>query len=177
VLTVGDVAAAASHSPAVGVGGDVLPSASPGARAVAARPVRPAPTSAVPAEQAPPARPTGAERGVAAASAVLGTLGVLLGLLLAGVDAYGYDTSASCAAYARAHAGRVGFGCTSTSRSVALLLPALGLPLLVVAALALVWVPEHSTRRRAALLVGLAAVLVLAVTLAALAYSALPSQR
>lgn len=121
--------------------------------------------------------PSWGERGLGALSAVLGTAGLLLGLVLAVVHATRYAQPTSCAAYAAAHAGHPGFGCTSTSRSVATLLPAVGLPLLVVAALAVVWVPEHTPRRRLALLGGLAASLVLVAALAALAYSAIPAAR
>ena len=118
-----------------------------------------------------------AERAVAALSAVLGTLGILLGVGLALLHAYAYGDPASCAAAAARAPGSVGFGCTPAGRQAAIALPANGLPLLVVGALALVWVPEHSTERRAVLLGGFALALLAVIGLAALAFSALPATR
>jgi len=93
------------------------------------------------------------------------------------VNARGYAQPAACAAYAAAHAGAAGFGCGPRARRVAIALPGLGLPLLVVAALAVVWVPDHSTGRRGALLGVLALVLVACAAIAAAAYGALPPDR
>ena len=115
-----------------------------------------------------------AEQAVAAASALLGTIGFALAGILALLDAYSYAQPAACAAYSTAHRGAAAFGCSATAHRLAVALPALGLPLLVIGALALVWVPDHSPRRRGALLGALAAALIVVVGVAAAALDSLP---
>ena len=119
-------------------------------------------------------RATPGERGVVVLSAVLGSAGLLLGVVLALLHAYAYDMTVACTAYAKAHAGSAGFGCSPGAKTTAIALPAIGLPVLVVAALALVWIPEHSARRRLLLLGGLLLLLLAAAGAAAAAYSAVP---
>jgi len=114
------------------------------------------------------------ERLVGAGSAVLGSLGILSGLLVALLDAQRYDQPAACRAYAAAHRGAAAFGCSGGARILAVGLPAVGLPLIVIAALALIWVPEHTARRRALLLGALLLVLLSTLAVAAAAYSATP---
>jgi hypothetical protein len=113
-------------------------------------------------------------RLVGVASAFLGTSGILIGLLIAVVNLSQWPNQARCTAYAQAHHSSTGFGCGSGSKSAATILPPVGMALLVMGMLALVWIPDHSLRRRGVLLAGFVGVLVLAVFGEVLVYAALP---
>ena len=95
------------------------------------------------------------ERLTMITSTVLGTLGLLLAVASAGLDQVRYNQPTPCAAYQTAHAGAVAFGCTATAKHVAVFLPGIGIPLLVLLALIVVWVPSWLPRARFSLLAGL----------------------
>lgn len=113
------------------------------------------------------------ERIVAWASALVGSGGILLGLMLALVNAEKWPASGVCTAYAKAHHGHGAFGCGGT-QGLATVLPPIVTAVLVVAILAVVWIPQHTARRRLELIGGLAALLTATALVEALVYSALP---
>lgn len=114
------------------------------------------------------------ERLTMIVSTVLGTLGLLLAVAAAGLDQVRYNQPAPCAAYSAAHHGAVAFGCTATASRVAVFLPAIGIPVLVLLALIVTWVPNWLPKARFGLLAGLFGVLLVCAVAVALAYSALP---
>jgi hypothetical protein len=98
----------------------------------------------------------------------------LLGLVLAAVNVAKWPAGAVCATYSTAHHGATAFGCQSGAKSFATVTPPIGCALLVLAALAFIWIPGHSDRRRSILLGIWALLLIAAAGIEVLVYSALP---
>jgi hypothetical protein len=111
----------------------------------------------------------GAERWAPILSAVVGTVVILGGLILGAVSAYLYGDPAACLAYSKAHHGATGFGCAGGLRKVAVLLPMIGLPLVVIGWLAWMWVPERSASFRVKQGFGLLGLFIVIATVALVA--------
>jgi hypothetical protein len=113
-----------------------------------------------------------AERWAPVTSAAIGTFTVLIGLLLGAAAAYAYGDPAACQAFAKAHKGASGFGCTGWQRKGAVIAPMIGLPLLVIGWLAFTWIPDRSGTTRIRLCLGLLGVVVLSTIVAVLGIKA-----
>jgi hypothetical protein len=114
-------------------------------------------------------------RLVAITSGFLGTVGLLLGLIIAAVNLAKWPTAGTCLTYATQHQGHAGFGCAPGSRSLAVVAPPAAAFVVTLTALAGIWIPAHTTRRRAIFLLVWAALLILAAGIEVVVYAKLPS--